>query len=95
MNVAQEILEQFGGNRAMAMIGGAVIMGKKHLTIKFHGCKKSNIVTIVLNEAMDLYEMTFYKLCGVNLKEVEKIEQVCAENVRGIFESKTGLYLSL
>lgn len=95
MNVAQEIFEQFGGNRAMAMIGGAVIMGKKHLTIKFQGCKKSNIVTIVLDEAMDLYEMTFYRMCGVALKEVEKIDQVYAENMRDIFESKTGLYLSL
>lgn len=95
MNVAQEILEQFGGNQSMSMISGVAIMGEKHLTVKFHGCKKTNIVTIILDEAMDLYEMTFYRLCGVNLKEVEKIGQVYAEDMREIFESKTGLYLSL
>lgn len=95
MSIAQEIFEQFGGNRAMAMIGGAAILGKKHLTVKFHGCKKSNVITIVLDEAIDLYEMTFYRLCGVNLKEVEKIDRVYAENMREIFERKTGLYLSL
>lgn len=79
----------------MCMIGGAAIMGEKHLTVKFHGCRKSNIVTITLDLARDVYEMTFYRLTGVNLKTVEKIDAVYAENMKEIFESKTGLYLSL
>ena len=95
MSIANEIYQQFGGGRAMVMIGGKVIVGEKHICVHFKGCKKTNIVTIALDEAMDLYKMTFYRLCGVALKEVEKIDQVYAEDMRDIFESKTGLYLSL
>ena len=95
MSIADIIYNQFGGGRAMAMIGGKVVTGEKHIAVHFKGCRKTNIVTITLDEAMDLYRMTFYRLCGVALKEVKKFDSVYAEDMKEIFESETGLYLSL
>jgi len=92
---AQTIYEQFGGSRAMAMIGGKAIASESALVIHFKGCRKVNMVKIDYDYGMDFYGMTFYRFSGVESREVKALEGVYAEDLRGIFETETGLYLSL
>jgi hypothetical protein len=98
MTIAQTILAQLNGNKFIAMAGA------KHLADLGNGlqfklpanfaARGINFVSIKLN-AMDLYDVTFGKLHGINLATVEARENVYGEDLRNLFTTTTGLNVSL
>lgn len=87
---------QFGGGRAMVMIGGQALAAPDRLTIKFKApaINKANTLVITL-DADDTYTMTFWKIRGAKMTQLEAVEGVYCDQLRPIFEKRTGLYLSL
>ena len=96
MSVALTILEQLGGNRFVAMTGAkSLVKGSDSLTFRLGRNKsKANLIQITLTEA-DEYDMTFYKLRGIDLQVVDAVSGLYVENLVECFENKTGLYTSL
>ena len=85
----------------MAAIVGAkdfLASGDNHETLvfKFKGCKHTNAVRITLN-AMDTYDVEFLKINARKLtcETVESVEGVYNDMLQDVFESFTGLYLTL
>lgn len=99
MTIIETISQQIGGGKALAMTGGSFIAdtSKCRLIFKFKGSKKANQVYITYLEGADLYEMKFikYSPSKMTVKEIETFDNVYAEDLISLFESTTGLYLSL
>jgi hypothetical protein len=90
---------QIGGVRAMVMIGGTVQIGHGKpnqfwFKFKARGLNGINSVKITL-DADDTYTMVFSRMTikGENVKV--DLSGVYADQLVGIIERKTGLYLSL
>lgn len=105
MTVAETIIQQLGGyGRLRAMIGAYDFVAREdketgrfiHLTFKFKGSRKANMVTIELDPT-DTYNVTFWKFNArtLDLKEVSRHTMIYASNLKTLFEHETGLYLSL
>lgn len=105
MAVADITLSQLGGSRRLsAMVGAHGFYSDNNgqtLTFKFKMCKEANYVKITLN-AMDTYDIEFVKIGRLNkktfqvpVKTVKTYEGVYADNLRDVFESFTGLYITL
>jgi len=96
--VGQTIFKQFGGNRAMAMLGGQamVIDGGRGLGIKWPHKQRSkgNYVEIHL-DSDDTYTMTFYNLSIRAKKKVKEYKGIYADKLRDVFEDQTGWKLRL
>ena len=100
--VGKIIFEQFGGGRAMAMIGGRAMLlntedyGLGGLGVKWPNRQRSkgNYVEIILRPD-DTYDMTFYNLTTRAKKPVKTYEGIYADQLRPLFEKQTGWYLSL
>jgi hypothetical protein len=92
--IAQTILEQFGGRR-LAVMTGAFNFYAIERGLQFqlkHGAKDSiNKVRIVLTYSDD-YTVTFYKGAGV---EVALVDGIYADQLQDIFEQYTGLFTTL
>jgi len=102
---ADIILSQLGGaGRLTAMIGAKNILSDNDgqtLLFKFAGSKKANHVCITLTPA-DLYDVEFKKIGRMNTRnyeapvtDVASFAGVDATQLREIFESTTGVYLSI
>lgn len=92
--IVKTILVQFGGNMAMAMIGGKPTIKDEYTLVIQWKCQaenKAKLVEIHLTP-MDEYEVTFYTLSG---KEISKFDGVYAEDLQRLFEEQTKLYLHL
>lgn len=93
------ILTQLGGNWAMVMIGGTPAAETKGraLLVKWKAAAKGKLTAVqIAYEWDDTYTLTWYRGRGIHLRPVGMpIEGVYAEDLRSIFESTTGLYLSL
>lgn len=98
-------LQQLGGRgRLTTMVGAKHFMSQndgRTLTFRFQGSKVANFIRITLN-GLDYYDITFIKIGPMNRKtyeapqtEVESFDNVAAEQLKSIFESTTGLYLTL
>ena len=97
---AQTILAQLGGNHFATMTGA------KNFTVTSNGLMFSlpggrgyttngiNRVCITLN-GLDLYDVTYYRIRGVECKVVTESLDVYCDQLRGNFELTTGLYTSL
>lgn len=97
--IAETTLEQLGGaNKLAAMIGASKFSHNVEgaLTFHFKGCKKANILKIELNR-MDLYNVTFYKMNNrtYDTKEIKKITNLFAPDLKANIEEFTGLYLTI
>jgi hypothetical protein len=95
--VAQTILAQLGGARFIMMTGARnFVSGDNQLTFHFPMNNNINCAAIKLNPR-DFYDVTFYKYSKktLELKEIKKVKDVDAENLREIFTSATGLLTSL
>ena len=88
--IAKAIYDQFGGNRAMAMIGGTAVYGEKSLTVHFKGCKHTNCVDIKLDDD-DTYTVKFFKIRGFDVEELGVRTGIHGEYLADIFEYTTGL----
>lgn len=96
--IAEIIAQQMGGiNRISAMTGAHTFVDLGNgLGFKFKGSKKANCLQITLDPS-DTYSLTFYKITarGLNVATALELSGVYADQLRPIFESTTGLYLSL
>ena len=95
--VASTILSQFGGMRALSMIGGMCLYDKTSITVPFNAksTNKSNRLVIKYAAADDTYTMEFWSCRGIKTRQIESFDMVYCDQLQEIFESKTGLYLSL
>jgi len=97
MIIANEILSQLGQHFT-------VMTGAKNLLALNSGLQFSlpgrigksgiNSVRIVLN-SMDTYDVTFYHIAGVNVREVAQHEGIYNDMLKNTFETETGLFTSL
>jgi hypothetical protein len=97
-DVGHTIFQQMGGaGRLRAMIG-AKDFGVGENVAQFKWAAKArngaNSIRIVLDPS-DTYTMEFYKIRAGNAKLVKSFSDVYADSLKRIFESETGLYLSL
>ena len=92
--MTNEILNQLGGNKFIAMTGAACYSDGNTLISKFKGSKIANIMYITLN-SKDTYDVKICKHRGVNLKTVKEVHGVYADMLKTIFEKETGLIISL
>lgn len=99
MTTAQTILAQLGGNRFRAMTGADNFTGSADaLTFSLpRGAKnKANKVRVTLTPA-DLYTVEFFRLARRALvcETVGTVEGVYADQLARVFETATGLRVSL
>jgi hypothetical protein len=94
--IAQEIINQIGGvGRLQAMIGAnAFVAVDAGVMFKFKGSRKWNCIEIKFN-GRDLYDVTFYKITKLKIAKQETIEDIYNDQLKGLIERHTGLYLSL
>ena len=88
-----------GGSRLSVMIGAKNFMrDEANYTIGFKftakAKNKANYCRIKLN-SMDLYDVEFISIRGVNVKTVSVHNDLYADMLKNVFETETGLYLSL
>lgn len=93
---ANEILNQLGGNKFIAMVGATCYSDNNGntLIVKFKGSKVANIMHITLN-SMDTYDVKISKFRGLEMKLVKETLGAYDDMLRKIFEETTGLYTSL
>lgn len=92
--VAETIRAQIG-NMAFRMMGASNLAGSEHsLTFKIKGSRTVNRVQVTLDPS-DTYTIGFFKTRGHSIRLVASVEDVYVDNLRGIIEQNTGLYLSL
>ena len=96
LTVAQTILSQLGGTGLLAMMCGCKNFLADENSVQFKvgsNAKKVTACRIVL-DASDTYTVEFYAGRGLNIRKVSECSDVYADMLRGMFESKTGMYLS-
>lgn len=97
-HIAETILSQLGGRRFTSMTGAknfvALTTGGLQFDIPKIFDKPAFRMQIRLNSS-DLYDLTFFKGKGVNIKKTKEINDVYAEDLCDIFEVETGLLTSL
>jgi len=71
-----------------------VVTGDDSIQFSYKGSHKANKCLITLTERDD-YTVEFWKIRGADFKNVQTIEGVYAEDLKSVFESETGLRLSL
>jgi hypothetical protein len=98
LEVASTILEQMGGSgKLTCMIGAHDFTGSPDaLTFRFRarGRDGSNCCRVSLLPS-DTYKVEFISIRGNSVKSKGVFEDIYAEDLRGVFERQTGLYLSL
>ncbi|CAB4143899.1 hypothetical protein UFOVP466_9 [uncultured Caudovirales phage] len=102
---ADIILQQLGGSRRLSVMVGAYDFysdnGGRTLRFRFKGCPVANLCKVTL-EASDTYTVKLEKLGRMSRKTytipvtvAAEFDDVYAENLRGVIERATGLYLSM
>ena len=99
MKTNEIILQQLGGNMFIAMTGAKVYSdGDSKLVAKIKGSRTCNHLEISLN-SMDLYDIRFCKIGTAKtfyeMKSDKTLNNIYAEDMKGIIEEETQLYLSL
>lgn len=96
MNVATTIIQQIGGNKAIAMMG-AKNLGYTEKSLQFQIGKNSGGITHIIIElnGLDLYNVEFVKMRNLNRNTVKLSENVFASDLKKLIETTTGMYLSL
>lgn len=96
--IAKEILRQLGGNKFIAMIGAKNLLshedGLSWRMPSGFAKDKINYVKVTLN-GMDLYDITFGYIRGLNYKIVRELNDVFVEDLIPSVERETGLHLRL
>ncbi len=96
-DIAKTILEQIGGRQFLTMTG-ANRLAYDHNSLSFRlpmkGKNGANLVRVTLTPA-DTYTVKFTFVRSLTLRTVGEFTDVYAEDLRGLFESKTGLATSL
>ena len=92
MEKAKTIIAQLGNGRFMAMTGAKNLVATENgLMFSLpRNASKINKVVIALN-GLDLYDVTFYNLRGVDCREIKTACNVYGDNLQSIFTEATGL----
>jgi len=97
-SIAQTILQQMGGTgRISAMTGAKQFIALPNgVTFRIgRGANKSiNLVKVTLN-GLDLYDVTFSRFRNMKVKDVVTVNDVFNDQLKGVFERETGMFLSL
>ena len=94
LTVANEIYRQIG-KKAFFMLGAKNFIGDKDsLSFKIRGSKAVSHIKIKLN-SMDLYDVTFYKIVGDEIKNEKTVPGLYFDMLHDTIEEETGLYTSL
>ena len=95
MTVATTILEQLGGNSFQIMTGAKQFVGCSD-SIQFGIQKSQSINKVVIKlTSLDLYDVTFYNIRGINVKVIRTAESIEASQLQELFTNVTGLETSL
>lgn len=97
--VAETLLQQLGGAGMLrAMLGTkAILVDGNSVSFDFRMVKKANRCKVTYQPGLDLYRVDFYlvrankAICDL----VESFDLVYADSLKVVFESTTGLRLSL
>jgi len=97
--VAETLLQQLGGAGMLrAMLGTkAILVDGNSVTFDFRMVRKANRCKVTYQPGLDVYRVEFYlvranrAICNL----VESFDLVYADQLRGLFESTTGLRMSL
>ena len=90
-HIAQTIYNQFGGHKAMYMIGANnMTYDTNAFMFRFKMCKKFNHCTITLN-SNDLYDVRFCKIWGCDIKRDVTFNDVYCDKLVKLFEEQTQL----
>ena len=91
--VAQTILDQLGGRRFLVMTGAKnLVYSDNSLQMSLPRNKaKANKLIIKLND-LDLYDVEFGSIRGVNYTVKARTENVYNDMLVSMFEGTTGLY---
>ena len=94
--VAKTILEQMGGSgRIVAMTGAKnFIFDVASVSFRWTARRGPNHCTVTLR-GDDTYDVTFGRLVKYELRETSTASMVYADQLVPIFESTTGIFLSL
>lgn len=96
LTVAKTILAHLGGQKFITMVGAKNFAGTKN-ALSFQigqNSKKITHVKIVLNSA-DLYDVTFYRILGVEIKTEMTFANMYCGDLKDVFERETGMYTRL
>lgn len=96
--VGRTIIEQMGGaGRIMAMTGTKKFLTKEDgVVFRFPNRGGGpNAVEVTLAAATDTYEVKFFRIRGSTCEVATHHEDIYAEDLKGLFERETGLFLSL
>ena len=98
LTVANTILKQMGGaGKLSAMVSAHDFVGDKDsLQFGFKGSRKANKCRVILDPT-DTYTLEFWKYNKrtFDIQQVGSFEGLYADMLKPVFESETGLYLSL
>ena len=94
MSVAQTILRQLGGNKFVTMTGAKqLIVYPDALSFQLPTGttkNKSNYVKVILNKN-DLYNVSFFKIFRLEMREISSFDGISAEGLGDLFTAETGL----
>lgn len=94
--VAETILQQLGGNKFIAMTGaknftkGKNSAGNEQITFKIPRAK-DGITHVRIEYRHDLYNITFIKVRGTDMKTVKELDGIYNDQLQEIFTRYTGL----
>jgi hypothetical protein len=76
--VSDNIIKYLGGNKISAMIGNNITVSTKgDVTFKFRSGKDGiNCCVILYNINNDTYDMSFYKIRGINCEKVNDVNNI-------------------
>lgn len=98
LTVANTIIQQMGGfGKLQAMVSANTFVGDDNsVQFKFKGCRKANICKVTLLPS-DTYLFQLYRFNNktFDLDKVYELEGAYNDMLKPVFESETGLYLSL
>ena len=98
MMVAETIAKQMAGgvNKLRMMLGATLVGTENSLRIKWPNRTRSKgNVCIVTLDPSDTYTVEFFNQGGSAIKSVKRHEGVYCDQLKPIFETQTGWYLSL
>lgn len=92
MKTSEIILSQLGGNKFVAMTGAKQLVGGESMLqfgIGRGAVNKANKVRIDL--VGDLYEVRFFNIRGVNIKEISVHTMIYGDRLAALFAPQTGM----
>lgn len=98
MKIAENILNQLGGNKFIAMTGSKnFIDGGNYLSMKLVPNKSKSKYLMITLDSNDTYTMEFFKVNSKTLQKttISSITGVYNDQLQKIFTETTGLYTKL